>query len=161
MATKTVYLQHEFQHERWGQQAWHKLHQQAQGHKPRYAQAAPVSTARRARSLRLSCPDVVSYTPHWLKLSLSLHSIPSSHMCGSLWPHLPPFLLQHVLLPSSSTPLSWCTLSRTPTSTTWTPCKTCATPQRGVTTPTTSPSPSQKESQWTDSWKNGTTCCYS
>ena len=45
--------------------------------------------------------------------------------------------------PSSSTPLSWCTLTCTPTSTTWTPWKiTCATPPRGATTPTTSPSPS-------------------
>ena len=52
MATKTLYLQHEYQHEGWGQQSWHKLHQQAQWRKPRHAQAAPVSMARRARSLR-------------------------------------------------------------------------------------------------------------
>ena len=49
MATKTVYLQHEYQQERWGQQAWHKLHQQ-QAHEHLHAQVAqPVSTARRAR----------------------------------------------------------------------------------------------------------------
>ena len=50
--------------------------------------------------------------------------------------------------PSSSTPLSWCTLTCTPTSTTWTPWKiTCATPPRGASTPTTSPTPSQVMTQ--------------
>ena len=52
--------------------------------------------------------------------------------------------------PSSSTSPSWCTLSRTPTSTTWIPCNTtCATPRKEVTTPTTSPSPSQVMSSTT------------
>ena len=46
--------------------------------------------------------------------------------------------------PSFSFSPSSCTLTCTPTSTTWTPWKiTCATPPRGATTPTTSPSPSQ------------------
>ena len=49
------------------------------------------------------------------------------------------------LSPSSSSPLSWCTLTCTPTSTTWTPWKiTCTTPPRGALTPTPSPSPSQR-----------------
>ena len=70
MATKTVYLQHEQQHERWGQ-AWHKLHQQ-QWHEHRHAQVAqPVSTARRARSLRLLICDTCT---SWLKVFLSLTS---------------------------------------------------------------------------------------
>ena len=43
--------------------------------KPRHAQAAPVSTARRARSLRCTPLDVVSHAPHWLKMFLSLHPI--------------------------------------------------------------------------------------
>ena len=38
--------------------------------------------------------DVVSYTANWLKMSLSLHFIPSSCMSISPWPHLPPFLLR-------------------------------------------------------------------
>ena len=50
------------------------------------------------------------------------------------------------LCPSSSTPLSLCTLTCTPTSTTWTPWKiTCASPPRGASTPTTSPTPSHKQ----------------
>ena len=45
---------------------------------------------------------------------------------------------------SSSFPSTSCTASCTLSSTTWSPCKTCATlPTRGVTTPTTSPPPSQ------------------
>ena len=42
---------------------------------PRHAQAAPLSTARRARRLRSTPLDVVSHTPHWLKMFLSLTSI--------------------------------------------------------------------------------------
>ena len=30
-----------------------------------------------------SCSDVVSYTPHWLKMFLSVHSIRMPFMCGS------------------------------------------------------------------------------
>ena len=45
---------------------------------------------------------------------------------------------------SSSFPSTSCTSSCTLSSTTWSPCKTCAVPwTRGVTTPTTSPPPSQ------------------
>ena len=45
---------------------------------------------------------------------------------------------------SSSFPSTSCTSSCTLSSTTWSPCKTCATPRtKGVTTPTTSPPPSQ------------------
>ena len=46
-----------------------KLHQQAQVHEPRHAQAAPVSTARRARSLRCTLLDVVSHAPHGSRCS--------------------------------------------------------------------------------------------
>ena len=44
-------------------------------------------------------------------------------MCGSPWSHLPPFPFWNWPSPSSSTPLSWCSPIRTPTSTTWTPWK--------------------------------------
>ena len=40
-------------------------------------------SARHVERAVSSCFDVVSYTPHWLKLSLSLHFIPSSHMSVS------------------------------------------------------------------------------
>ena len=44
----------------------------------------------------------------------------------------------------SSFPSTFCTASCTLSSTTWSPCKTCATPRtRGVATPTTSPTPPQ------------------
>ena len=47
-------------------------------------------------------------------------------------------------LPTSTCTFSFSPSSCTPTSTTWTPWKiTCATPPRGATTPTTSPTPSQ------------------
>ena len=60
--------------------------------------------------------------------------------------------------PSSSSPLSWCTLTCTQTSTTWTPWKiTCATPPRGASTPTTSPTPSQVMSSTTRSPKSSST----
>ena len=52
---------------------------------------------------------------HWV---CHLHAM--LHMCRSPWSSPTPFLLQPVLLPSSSSPLSWCTLTCTPTSTTWT-----------------------------------------
>ena len=155
---RKLHLQHEqHPHEQWGQQSWHKLHQQAQGRKPRHAQVAFVSTERRARSFRLSwwcntgrrvrtlrlswwcvihtslAQDVLesSFDPIFMHVWFSLTS-PSS-FSTSTWPS-----------PFSSAPLSCCTLSCTPTSTTWTQCNTtCGTQRRGVTTPTTSRSPSQ------------------
>ena len=78
------------------------------------------------------CLDVVSYTPHWLKMFLesSFHSI-FMHVWFSLT-SLSSLSTSTCPSPSSSTPLSWCTLSCTPTSTTWTPWKiTCATPAKG------------------------------
>ena len=57
-----------------------------------------------------------------------------------------PLSLSTSICPSPSSPSSSlsCTSSSTLSSTTWSPCKTCAPPRtRGVTTPTTSPSPSQ------------------
>ena len=89
---------------------------------------------------------------------LGSHFTPSSYMCGSPWPHLPPFLLRpdfHRLLPLLCPDAP---LSTTPTSTTLTPWKaTCATPPRGVTTPTTSPTPSQVMSPTTRSSTSSST----
>ena len=92
MATRIV----QRQHEQWGQQSWHKLHQQVHGRKPRHTQAARVSTARRARSLR---PSWCWVTPHWLKSFLSLHftSCTCHPWAFLLDLHLPPFLLLPVL----------------------------------------------------------------
>ena len=85
-----------------------------------------------------------------------LHAM--SHMCGSLWFSPTSFSISTCLSPSSSTLLSWCTLTCTPTSTTWTPWKiTCATPPRGASTPTTSPSPSQVMSPTTRSLTSSST----
>ena len=81
--------------------------------------------------------------------SLSLHLIRMSCMCDSPWSHLLLFLLRPDL-PRLLPLLSWCTLTCTPTSTTWTPWKTTfATPRRGALTPMTSPSPSQHRNQRT------------
>ena len=64
----------------------------------------------------------------------------------------PPFLLPPALHRPLHFLLPHVLLTCTPTSTTWTPWKiTCATPPRGATTPTTSPSPSQVVSPTTRS----------
>ena len=77
---------------------------------------------------------------HWV---CHLHAM--LHMCRSLWSSPTSLSTSTCPSPSSSTPLSWCTLTCTPTSTTWTPWKTtCATPPRGASTSTTSPTPSQE-----------------
>ena len=64
---------------------------------------------------------------------------------------------------SSSFPSTFCTASCTLSSTTWSPWKACATPPtRGVTTPTTSPPPSQcpdiwirlPKQKWLESWSS-------
>ena len=78
---------------------------------------------------------------HWV---CHLHAM--LHMCGSPWSSPTSLSTSTCPSPSSSTPLSWCTLTCTPTSTTWIPWKiTCATPPRGASTPTTSPTPSQEQ----------------
>ena len=83
------------------------------------------------------CPSLHLHVIHDVRFSLTSSTSLSTSTCPS---------------PSSSTPLSSCTLSTTPTSTTWTPWKiTCATPPRGVTTPMTSPTPSQCMSSTTRS----------
>ena len=65
------------------------------------------------------------------------------HVCFSLIFTYLPFYFT-CPSPSSSTPLSSCTLTCTPTSTTWTTWKTtCATPRRGALTLTTPSVPSQ------------------
>ena len=115
------------QHEQWGQQSWHKLHQQAHGRKPRNAQAALVSTARRARSLRLSwCSNIHT---SWLKF---IESSSHPHVIHVRFSLTSPSSLStsNCLSPSSSTPPSWCTPSSTLSSTTWSPCKTCAPPRK-------------------------------
>ena len=87
------------------------------------ARSAQVSTA--ARRLCVSSSRV---TPHWLKSSLTLSS------SRQHFPVLFFFIIPHA--PRTCTP----------TCTTWTPWKktTCATPPKRATTPTTSPSPTQK-----------------
>ena len=68
----------------------------------------------------------------------------SIYMCVSRWVHVSHSILRSVL--HHPHPLSFlaCTSSSTLSSTTWSPCKTCSPPRtRGVTTPTTSPCPSQ------------------
>ena len=73
------------------------------------------------------CLSLHPHVIHDVRFSLTSSSSLSTSTCPS---------------PSSSTPLSWRTLTCIPTSTTWTPWKiTCATPPRGALTPTTSPSP--------------------
>ena len=54
---------------------------------------------------------------------VSSHVIRMSHMCGSPWSSPTSLSTSTCPSPSSSTPLSWCTLRCTPTSTTWTPWK--------------------------------------
>ena len=85
---------------------------------------------------RLSCLDVESWSS-WLKSfecpSSSRHV---AHVSFFLILFILPFYFD-LYFPSSSTPPSSCTLTCTPTSTTWTPWRiTCATPPRGATTPT-------------------------
>ena len=73
-------------------------------------------------------------------------------MCRSPWYSSSSLSTSTCPSPSSSSPVSWCTLTCTPTSTNWTPwIITCATPPRGATKPTTSPSPSQVMSPTTRS----------
>ena len=143
---RKLYLQHEqHQHERWGQQAWHKLHQPEWHEQSRRAQAARVSTAHRARCFRRD--TLTAHAPHLAQVVLESSPHLHNHTCVVLLDliFLPFYFDLTFPSPSSSSPLSWCTLNTTPTSTTSTPWKmTCATPPRGVTTPTTSPSPSHK-----------------
>ena len=138
---KTVRIQHEYQHERWGQQAWHKLHQQ-EWHEHLHAQVAPVSTALRARSF-VHLLMSVSHALHGSRCSwVSLHPI----ITHERLPLTSPSSLSTSTCPSpsSSTSPSWCTPSSTLSSTTGSPCNTtCATRRRRVTTPTTSTPPSQ------------------
>ena len=145
MATKTVRKQQQHPQERWGQQSWHKLHQQVSRRKPRRAQAARVSTARKSAQSR-SCSDVVSYTPHWLKMFLGPTSL-HRHTCVVLLDlTFPPFLLRpdlHRLLPLLCPDAPWALHRPRQTLTPWK--MTCATPPRGVTTPTTSPTPSHEK----------------
>ena len=82
---------------------------------------------------RLSCLDNVSWS-FWLKSSMSpsLH-LPVIHDVRFSLTSPTSLSTSTCPSPSSSTPLSWCTLTCTPTSTTWTPWKiTCATPPRGA-----------------------------
>ena len=101
-----------------------------------------TSEHERKRAVFVTPFDVASHAPRGSSLSLiTCHPC----TCASLldFRH-PPLLLRSVLhRPLLSSSLS-CTSSCTLSSTTWSPCKTCAPPRtRGVTTPTTSPTPSQ------------------
>ena len=118
------------------------------------------STMTRTITMRATCMSGHSSTP-WVvflvslimchdllgssSLSLSSHVIRMSHMCCCFWFSSTSLSTSTCLSPSSSSPLSWCSLTCRPTSTTWTPWKiTCATPPRGASTPTTSPTPSHQ-----------------
>ena len=98
---------------------------------------------QRTGSCVLCLTDDVSHHIGSSSLSLSSHVIRMSHMCRSLWSLRPPFLLQpvvHRLLPLLCPDAPW-HADR--------PLQpghrgiTCASPPRGATTPTTSPSHSQ------------------
>ena len=95
------------------------------------------------RAVSVSCPHHVSHhigsSRPWV-----CHPHAMSHMCCHPWFSSTSLSTSTCTSPSSSFSPSSCTLTCTPTWTTWTPWKiTCATPPRGATTPTTSPSPSQ------------------
>ena len=94
----------------------------------------------------VSCfTDDVSHHIGSSSLSLSFH-LHTMHMCCCLWFSSTSLSTSTCRSPSSSSPLSWCSLTCRPTSTTRTPWKmTCATPPRGASTSTTSPTPSQKK----------------
>ena len=125
------------QHEQWDQ-AWDQL-QHEQQVKQQHAQRAHHLSMNAERALLYTCSSCL--TPHRLKisvLSFHLHSHPWAHLFEFASPLLLPPVLPCLLLFLPPPALRACTLS----STTWSPCKTCATPRtRGVTTPTTSPSP--------------------
>ena len=95
-------------------------------------------------SAPLVCVSSSRVTPHWLKSSLSLSSSRHvAHVSSSLILFDLSFYFHLYFSVLFFSPSS-CTLTCTPTSTTWNPWKiTCTTPPRGATTPTTSPSPSQ------------------
>ena len=142
LATETVQIQHEHQHEHWGQ-AWDKTHQQqVQWHEHEHAQDAHHLSMNASAHL-VTLFDVGSHAPRGSS-SESRHVI-HVHVRLSL---SSPLSLSTSICPSPSSPTSSfsCTSSSTLSSTTWSPCKTCAPPRtRGVTTPTTSPPPSQKQ----------------
>ena len=95
----------------------------------KWAQQRAVS----GRSFSLVCHTTLA------QVRVSFHSIRMLHMCRPPYSLRPPFLLPPCTSPSSSVSPSSCTLTCTPTSTTWTLWKiTCATPPRGATTRTTS-----------------------
>ena len=86
--------------------------------------------------------DVCVTHTSWLKMSLSLHSIRMPSMSVSPWPLLPTFLLQPSrLLPLFCPDAPWA--AHRPRQREHRATQPVATPRRGVTTPTTSPSPSQ------------------
>ena len=100
--------------------------------------------ALRARSLRHTL-----MLGHMHLLAQVLSPVMSSmYMCVSPWVHLSHSPTSICPSPSSSSSSLSCTSSSTLSSTTWSPCKTCASPRtRGVTTPTTSTPPSHLSSE--------------
>ena len=129
LAAKIVCLQHECQHEQWGQQAWHEPHQQ-QVHEHLHEQIAqPVSIALGARS-HVTPLDVVSHAPHGSRCS-KVSSHPHGHPCAFLF-DLTFFSTLTWPSPSFSTSPSSYTPSSMLSSTTWSPCNTtCPLPRRG------------------------------
>ena len=137
MATETLRRKRLQQHEQWDQ-AWDQL-QHEQQVKQQHAQHAHHLSMNAKRALLYTCSSCLtpligsrSESCHLISIviqertSLSRFSS-STSTCPSL---------------SSSFPSTSCTASCTLSSTNWSPWKACATPPRGVTTPTTSPSPS-------------------
>ena len=78
---RKLYLQHEQQHERWGQ-AWHKLHQQ-QVHEHLHAQVAQLVSKHLERAVSLHLLMSVSHAPHGSRCSWVF--VPSAcHPCAFL-----------------------------------------------------------------------------
>ena len=140
LATKTVNIQQEELQEHWRTSMRQtRSTTSTMTRTPTRARCTTCEHALRARSLR-----------HTLMLG-HMHLGSSSESRHVIHVHVrlslsSPLALSTSICPSPSSPTSSfsCTSSSTLSSTTWSPCKTCAPPRtRGVTTPTTSPPPSQ------------------
>ena len=138
MATETLRRKRRQQHEQWDQ-AWDQL-QHEQQVKQQHAQHAHHMSMNAERALLYTCSSCL--TPHGSRseschfISIVIHERTSLSRFSSS--------TSTCLSLSSSFPSTSCTASCTLSSTTWSPWKTFATPPtRGVTTPATSPPPSQ------------------
>ena len=94
---------------------------------------------------------IMCHDPLWLKFIESFISCHPHVAHVVVFDSLRPLSTTTCPSPSSSFPLSSCSLTCRPTSTTRTPWKmTCATPPRGASTPTTTPTPSHHK--WPKTW---------